>query len=308
MQSLQFGIDLGGTKTELIVLDRDGKARFRQRVSTPATNYNAIVQTITSLVSKAELELGVDATSLGVGAPGTPFGSEGRLKNANTTCLIGKPLATDLRAALGIPIVVENDANCLVLSEAKDGAGANAAIVFGVILGTGVGGALVINGKLVNGPNRIAGEWGHNPLPRWFDSKHGHPCPRRCYCGLDDCIETYLCGRGLIQTYNALLPSEPGQLTTHAIVHAAKAGQQPAQQALSQYFDALSDCLATVINVVDPDIIVFGGGLSQLPGLCESVHSRLPARVFGADMATRLAIAMHGDSSGVRGAAWLTEA
>lgn len=310
MQNLQFGIDLGGTKTELIVLDQTGQTRFRQRVPTPANDYQAILQTIAALVRRAETDLATSASALGVGAPGTPFGKEGRLKNANTVCLIGQPLATDLQQVLKIPVVVENDANCLVLSEATDGAGADASIVFGVILGTGVGGGLVINGHLVNGPNRITGEWGHNPLPRWFDLEHGPSHSRPCYCGLNDCIETYLCGRGLSQTYDALQQSSSLSLTATvtptAIARAAQAGDDLAQRALDHYVDALSQALATVINIIDPNMIVFGGGLSQLPSLCDRVYSKLSRHVFGADLHTRLATAKHGDSSGVRGAAWLT--
>ena len=317
MQTFQFGIDLGGTKTELIVLDAAGAPRFRQRVATPAADYHAILQAIVDLVRRAESALGEPAKALGVGAPGTPFGVQGRLKNANTTCLIGQPVATDLQALLQIPVHVENDANCLVLSEATDGAGAGANIVFGVILGTGVGGGLAINGHLVNGPNRITGEWGHNPLPRWFEQTHqGYQAPeapeasrpRPCYCGLSDCIETYLCGRGLSQTYKDLQPQPAEPVTATAIAKAASQGDLLAKMALDRYFDALSQSLATVINVVDPDIIVFGGGLSQLPGLCDAVQRRLSKYVFGKDMQTKLATAIHGDSSGGRGAAWLTRA
>ena len=314
MQTLQFGIDLGGTKTELIVLDEAGQTRFRQRVPTPATDYAAILQAIVGLVRHAESDLGQTARALGVGAPGTPFGPEGRLKNANTTCLIGQPLATDLQALLSIPVAVENDANCLVLSEATDGAGAGANIVFGVIIGTGVGGGLTIDRQLVNGPNRITGEWGHNPLPRWFEQTHQTAKSRPCYCGLHDCIETYLCGRGLAQTHAELEPTTAQTLSPSAIAQAASQGDPIASAALSHYYDALAQSLSTVINVVDPDIIVFGGGLSQLPGLCDAVHARLSDHVFGsagankaqARVQTRLATAMHGDSSGVRGAAWLT--
>lgn len=306
MQTLKFGIDLGGTKTELIVLDQDGQCHLRKRIATPASDYQAILKAIVSLIRHAETELGTQAQAVGIGAPGTPFGLEGRLKNANTTCLIGQPLASDLQRLLDIPVVVENDANCLVLSEATDGAGAGAKVVFGVILGTGVGGGLAVNGELVNGPNRITGEWGHNPLPRWFDKPDHHRLPRTCYCGLTDCIETYLSGKGLSVTYQALDSALHQSLAATAIAQAAQAGEKTAQTALNRYFDALSQSLATVINVVDPDVIVFGGGLSQLPDLCTAVQMRLSNHVFGTDMQTRLELAVHGDSSGVRGAAWLT--
>lgn len=306
VQTFQFGIDLGGTKTELIVLDRVGLIRFRQRVPTPAYDYQAILQTIVSIVRQAEATLGATAQALGIGAPGTPYGSDGRLKNANTTCLIGQPLATDLQNLLAIPVIVENDANCLVLSEATDGAGSDAVTVFGVILGTGVGGGLVVNKQLVNGPNRITGEWGHNPLPRWFKQKNTATSGRQCYCGLEDCIETYLSGQGLSLTHQRLNQEIDKALTAQEIVLAAQAGDATAQAAIEHYVDALSQSLATVINVIDPDIIVFGGGLSQLPSLCAGVQTRLSGHVFGGDVQTRLAVATHGDSSGVRGAAWLT--
>lgn len=302
---LQFGIDLGGTKTELIVMDQAGQALLRERLPTPAHHYDEILQTIIELVHNAQTKLSAKAAALGVGAPGTPFGPEGRLKNANTTCLIGQPLALDLASKLEIPVVVENDANCLVLSEATDGAGANYGSVFGVILGTGVGGGLAIEGKLINGPNRITGEWGHNPLPRW----HPHAstqAPRDCYCGLKDCIETYLSGQGLTLTYREV-GAEPGWAPdAQAIAAAALAGDPFALSALSRYFEALSQSLATVINVIDPDVIVLAGGLSQLPEICQAVGQRLPHHVFGGDMHTRVVQAQHGDSSGVRGAAWLT--
>jgi fructokinase len=303
---LQFGIDLGGTKTELIVLRSDGHTALRERLATPAHSYDAILETIVTLVDQAQLRLNVQAQALGVGAPGTPFGPEGRLKNANTTCLINQRLADDLSARLSIPVVVENDANCLVLSEATDGAGAGATMVFGVILGTGVGGGLAVNGQLLNGPNRITGEWGHNPLPRWFGMHASALTPRDCYCGLQDCIETYLSGSGLKQTYLQICDSPELACDAQSIARAASAGDRAATAALSCYFDALSQSLATVINVVDPDAIVLAGGLSQLPGLIPAVEQRLTQHVFGQDMQTRLLLAKHGDSSGVRGAAWLT--
>ena len=307
MNNLQFGIDLGGTKTEIIVLDDNGHKHFGQRVPTPADSYPDILQTMAALVAQAEQALATKAKHLGVGAPGTPFGHQGRLKNANTTCLIGQPLAADLQSLLNIPVTVENDANCLVLSEATDGAGANASVVFGVILGTGVGGALAINGQLVNGPNRITGEWGHNPLPHG-SGQMASLNPRPCYCGLTDCIETYLCGKGLCQTYSDVNPDLMPMHNASLIAKAAIAADPRAEQALNRYWDMLSQSLATVINVVDPEVIVFAGGLSQLPGLCTEVHARLSKHVFGKDMHTRLALATHGDASGVRGAAWLSQA
>ena len=307
VNNLQFGIDLGGTKTEIAVLDGNGQVQFGARIPTPSQDYQAILQAIVSLVHQAQLALSVDAQALGVGAPGTPFGAQGRLKNANTTCLIGQALATDLQALLQIPVAVANDANCLVLSEATDGAGADAPVVFGVILGTGVGGGLTVNQKLVNGPNRISGEWGHNPLPHWFTDRHGASPARACYCGQSDCIETYLSGKGLCQTYAELNPGSAVLSDASAIALAATQADLAAMQTLEHYYDALSQALATVINVVDPDVVVFGGGLSQLPGLCDALAQRLPKHVFGGDVYTKLAIAHHGDASGVRGAAWLSQ-
>ena len=306
-RDLQFGIDLGGTKTEIMVLDSDGQVRFGARVATPSQDYQVILQTIASLVRQAQVALSAKAPALGVGAPGTPFGAEGRLKNANTTCLIGQPLATDLQALLQIPVAVANDANCLVLSEATDGAGADAAVVFGVILGTGVGGGLCVHQQLVDGPNRISGEWGHNPLPHWFTEQHGSSPARACYCGKSNCIETYLSGKGLCETHAELNPAPLALTDASAIAMAAAEGDQAAQQTLNRYYDALAQALATVINVVDPDVMVFGGGLSKLPGLCDALSLRLPQHVFGGDVHTRLALARHGDASGVRGAAWLSQ-
>lgn len=306
MTTRQFGVDLGGTKTELIVLDENGTQLFRQRIATPSHSYVAILDTICRLVRLAERCVG-PAEALGIGAPGTPDGNEGRIKNANTTCLIGQPLALDLAKKLDIPVAIENDANCLALSEAMDGAAAGAHSVFGVILGTGVGGALVVNGQLINGPNRITGEWGHMPLPRMKTDPvalHGH---RRCYCGLDDCVETYLSGQGLSVTYQRLRSTDFTPTSAQEIASKAKSGDARAQRAMSDYVDQLAASLAVVINIVDPDIIVFGGGLSQIANLCDHLHTRLVNNVFSPDVRTKLVTAMHGDSSGVRGAAWLTK-
>ena len=307
MTALQFGIDLGGTKTEVIVLDSLGQTRFRQRVPTPARQYDAIISTIADLVKQAEHVLKTKASALGVGAPGTPYGEQGLIKNANTTCLIGQPLALDLSAALGIPVMVENDANCLTLSEATDGSGAGAACVFGVILGTGVGGGLVVRGHLVNGPNRITGEWGHNPMP----IRGGHPrsdrISRPCYCGLHDCVETYLCGRGLLTTYHELTDDRSVSISAGQVAERATQGDPLCQAALDQYVEDLSLALSGVINIIDPDVVVFGGGLSKLSGICDQVNRRLRAYIFSDEPQTVLRIAKHGDSSGVRGAAWLTQ-
>lgn len=301
MNGLQFGIDLGGTKTELIVLDDAGRQRFRQRVATPSHSYDAILQCICTLVDTAQKKIG-NARALGIGAPGTPFGPQGLIKNANTTCLIGRALGNDLQNMLGIPVVIENDANCLALSEAVDGAASSARCVFAVILGTGVGAGLVVNKQLINGPNRITGEWGHNPMPRWGDRGPLQYASRMCYCGMNDCIETFLCGKGLALTHKEIA----GQtLDASIIAKEALNGNPSCKQTIDIYFDQLSASLATVINIVDPDVIVFGGGLSQIDGLCQTVFERLPRYVFSDQVHTELVVAQHGDSSGVRGAAWL---
>lgn len=307
MTALQFGIDLGGTKTELIVLDEQGQTLRRQRMPTPAADYDAIISTIELLVRQAEQSLQTRASALGVGAPGTPYGEQGLIKNANTTCLIGRALAQDLTLRLGIPVIVENDANCLVLSEATDGAGAGADCVFGVILGTGVGGGLVVRGHLVNGPNRITGEWGHNPLPIRKGYSPLHRPSRLCYCGLPDCVETYLCGRGLLDTHRDIGNEQTEPRSADELAQWAARGDASCQAALNQYFMDLSLALSSVINTVDPDVVVFGGGLSKLAGLCDETARHLETFVFSNEVRTQFRVANHGDSSGVRGAAWLTQ-
>ncbi len=237
--------------------------------------------------------------SVGVGIPGVPSPATGLVKNANTTCLIGRPFDRDLAARLGRPVRLANDANCFVMSEAADGAAAGARTVFGVILGTGVGGGLVIDGRIVVGANAIAGEWGHNPLPWPSDAERPG---RRCYCGQHGCIETFLSGPGLAADF---AESTGRSLGAPEIVDAAGRGDAAAGAALERYEDRLARALATVINVVDPDVIVLGGGLSNLAQLYEAVPRRWAAYVFSDAVMTRLVQADHGDSSGVRGAAWL---
>ena len=289
----RFGIDLGGTKTEIIALQGSDE-RLRRRLPTPQGDYAATLQTIAQLVRQAEHELG-SSGSVGIGIPGTRSPDHGRIKNANSVCLIGQDLQGDLEQLLQRPIRLANDADCFTLSEASDGAGAGADSVFGVILGTGVGGGIVIHGRLLGGPNAIAGEWGHNALP-WRCPADGPS--RRCYCGLDDCIETFLSGPGWAAR-SAL------GLTAEQLAKAAQAGEPAAQQALQHYCEQLARSLASVINILDPQVIVLGGGLSNTPALYQQVPPLLVRHVFSDQINTRLLPARHGDSSGVRGAAWL---
>lgn len=289
----RFGIDLGGTKTEIIALQGSDE-RLRRRLPTPQGDYAATLQTIAQLVRQAEHELG-SSGSVGIGIPGTRSPDHGLIKNANSVCLIGQDLQGDLEQLLQRPIRLANDADCFALSEASDGAGAGADSVFGVILGTGVGGGIVIHGRLLGGPNAIAGEWGHNALP-WRCPADGPA--RRCYCGLDDCIETFLSGPGWA------VRSALG-LTAEQLASAAQAGEPAAQQALQHYCEQLARSLASVINILDPQVIVLGGGLSNIPALYQQVPPLLVRHVFSDQVNTRLLPARHGDSSGVRGAAWL---
>lgn len=291
--SLKLGIDLGGTKTEIIAL-QNGQPVIRRRAPTPQGDYQKTVGLIASLVEDCERELGQQG-SLGVGIPGTRSPDHGRIKNANSQCLIGQDLQADLEQRLQRPVRLANDADCFTLSEACDGAGAGAPSVFGVILGTGVGGGLVVRQQLLGGPNAITGEWGHNPLP-WRRTDDGPV--RRCYCGQDDCIETFLSGPGWAAR------SELG-LEASVIVPAAQSGNPAAQQALNRYCDQLARGLASVINLIDPHVIVLGGGLSNTAELYQQVVPLLPRYVFSDQVNTRLLPAKHGDSSGVRGAAWL---
>lgn len=291
--ALRLGIDLGGSKIEIIALHH-GQPVLRRRCATPQGNYAETLNAIGSLVHACERELAASAC-VGIGIPGARSPATGLIKNANSTCLIGQDLAGDLERLLKRPIRLANDADCFALSEACDGAGAGADSVFGVILGTGVGGGIVINGRLLSGPNAIAGEWGHNPLP-WRQPSDG--AVLRCYCGLDDCIETFLSGPGWAARSNLGLSAD-------ALAQAAANGEANAQQALRRYADQLARSLASVINILDPEVIVLGGGLSNIAELYDWVAPLLPRYVFSDQVNTRLVPAQHGDSSGVRGAAWL---
>jgi fructokinase len=295
---MRIGIDLGGTKIEAIALDDDGGTLLRQRILSPRDDYDATLEAVVRLVRTIEKDL-ADVGTIGVGIPGTISPASGLVKNANSTWLIGRPLAEDLTTRIGRPIRFANDANCFAVSEATDGAGAGAAVVFGVIVGTGTGGGIVVRGQLTAGLNGIAGEWGHNPLP-WPgpDEWPGPPC----YCGRSGCIETFLSGPGLARDYR-----EPGAGNVSALDIAARAekGEPQALACLDRYEDRMARALASVINVLDPDVIVLGGGLSNVDRLYQAVPRRWGPFVFSDRVDTRLARAAHGDSSGVRGAAWL---
>lgn len=295
---MRIGVDLGGTKTELIALADDGTVRLRRRMPTPAGDYAATVALIAAMVAQAEAALGARA-SVGIGTPGSVSPVSGLMRNANSTCLNGRPLKQDLEAALGREIRIANDANCFALSEAVDGAGQGGAVVFGVILGTGVGGGVVVNGQVLNGANGIAGEWGHNPLPPGEDGEGVAPA---CYCGRRGCVETWLSGPALAADH---LRVTGEALTPEAIVARAAAGDAACEATLLRYETRLARALAGVINLLDPDVIVLGGGLSSLDRLYRNVPLRWTPHVFSDAIATRLRPPLHGDSSGVRGAAWL---
>ena len=295
---MRIGIDLGGTKIEGVALDHAGAELLRHRVPTPAAHYDSILAEIKNLVLHLESHLG-KADSVGVGTPGAISAVTGLLKNSNTTCLNGQPLDVDLERILGREIQLANDANCFALSEAIDGAAAGARCVFGVILGTGVGGAICIGQQPVIGANSIAGEWGHNPMPWPTDQERpGRPC----YCGRQGCLETFLSGEGLAIDYETL-GGAPCQ--ADAIAAQAQAGERLAQQAITRYEQRLAKALAPIINVIDPDVIVLGGGVSNISRLYERVPELWKDWVFSDSITTRLVQNQHGDSSGVRGAAML---
>jgi fructokinase len=295
---MRIGIDLGGTKIEIVALGDAGDELVRRRVPSPAHDYAAIVETIARLVEDVERERGVRG-SVGVGTPGIPSRASGLMKNANSTVLIGRPLERDLSERLQRPVRLANDANCFALSEAADGAARDADSVFGVILGTGVGGGIVIGGRPLVGANAIAGEWGHNPLP--WPAAEELPGPP-CYCGKRGCIETFLSGPGLARDHRVAGGAESDGA---AIAAAAARGDPAARATLERYCDRLARSLATVIDVLDPDAIVLGGGVSNIAALYSELPRRLPAYVFSDAVATRVLAALHGDASGVRGAARL---
>lgn len=297
----RIGIDLGGTKIEAAVVDDAGCVRARRRIPTPVQDYRGTVNAIIALVRAMEQDIGTTA-SVGIGIPGAISPITGLVKNANSTWLIGRPLQHDVEAALGRPARLANDANCFALSEATDGAAAAAETVFGVILGTGVGGGIALRRQILVGANAIAGEWGHNPLP--WPALDEMPGPR-CYCGRLGCLETFLSGPALSADHHR----RTGQsLSAPEIADAAEHGDAKCRATLERYMDRLARGLASVINLIDPDVVVLGGGLSGISALYDEVPRRWARYVFSDRVVTRLLPPVHGDSSGVRGAAWLWRA
>ncbi len=298
---MRIGIDLGGTKIEAIALADSGHELFRQRIPTPRNDYPQTLQAIASLVQRAE-QVTAQSGSVGVGIPGTLSPFTGRVKNANSVWLNGQPLDQDLSALLARPVRIANDANCLAVSEATDGAGAGLNMVFAVIIGTGCGAGLALNGQVHTGNNGIAGEWGHNPLP-WQDADERlfqHEVP--CYCGKDGCIETFISGTGFTTDYQRLSGQ---QRSGSEIVRLAEQQDARAEQALERYEMRLAKSLAQVINQLDPDVVVLGGGMSNVQRLYQHLPALITDWIFGGECMTPIRQAQHGDSSGVRGAAWL---
>ncbi|UCE89572.1 MAG: ROK family protein [Pseudomonadota bacterium] len=295
---MRIGIDLGGTKIEGIALADTGAQLLRQRVDAPRGDYHQTISAVRALVARLETKLGQRGT-VGVGIPGAISATSGLIKNANSTWLIGNPLDQDLAAALERPVRVANDANCFAISEATDGAGRDAAVVFGVIIGTGTGAGIAVDRHILTGANAIAGEWGHNPLP-W--PQHDEMPGSSCYCGKRGCIETWLSGPGLTRDF-----AQHGgrELDPPDIVTLAEQGDAKAESALQRYEDRMARALANVINVLDPDVVVLGGGMSNITRLYPNVPRRWARYIFSDEVCTQLRAPAHGDSSGVRGAAWL---
>jgi fructokinase len=295
---MRIGIDLGGTKITAIAIDDSGRECFRQRIQTPP-DYAGLIQSLQQLVYKIEASLGCSGT-VGFGTPGSISSLSGTMKNCNSSYLNGKALKQDIETVLGREVRLANDANCFALSEATDGVAKGADVVFGVILGTGVGGGIVVNRHSLVGPNSIAGEWGHNPLPDLgveFDNDH-----RACYCGRENCIETYLSGPGLSISYE----KHSGQiLTALDIARAAASGEQAALKMIELYQRQLAAALSVVINIVDPDVVVLGGGVSNISSLYSVIPELWKSTIFSDRVETQLLPAQYGDDSGVRGAAWL---
>jgi fructokinase len=295
---LRIGVDLGGTKIEFVALERDGRELHRHRIATPRLEYEGTVRAIAEAVEGIEKKLGRTAT-VGIGIPGTISTKTSLVKNANSTWLNGKPFDRDLSRALGREVRCANDANCLAVSEATDGAGAGKHVIFAVILGTGCGGGIAVDGRVHSGSNGVAGEWGHNTLP-WMRPEE-YPGPP-CYCGRNGCIESWISGTGLAADYER---ATKVSLKGPEIIVRSAAGEPAALAALDRFEDRLTRGLAQVINLLDPEVIVLGGGASQIPRIYQNVPGRLKEYVFGREAETQVLPAKHGDASGVRGAAWL---
>lgn len=295
---MRIGIDLGGTKIEGVVLDSTGKEVVRSRISSPKGCYSKTLDAIAKLVDEIDPMPGKHAP-IGIGIPGTVSPATGLVKNANSTWLIGHPIDRDLSARLDRPVRVANDANCFAISEATDGAGRDAGTVFGVIIGTGVGGGLVVNGEVVTGANAVSGEWGHTPLP-WMTAEE-YP-GATCYCGRHGCIETFVSGPAF---ETAFAQTTGRKLNAAEIAEAAEAGESDAGMALDRFEDQLGRALTVLINVIDPDVIVLGGGLSNIARLYENLPANVARYAFSDAVHTPIVPAVHGDSGGVRGAAWL---
>ncbi|MCW2474807.1 MULTISPECIES: fructokinase [unclassified Symbiopectobacterium] len=298
---MRIGIDLGGTKTEVIALGDNGETLFRHRLPTPRDDYQATLQTIVTLVNEAEKATGMNG-SVGVGIPGTLSPLSHHVKNANSVWLNDQPLDNDLSVLLQRPVRLANDANCLAVSEAVDGAGAGLDVVFAIIIGTGCGAGIALNGRAHAGRNGIAGEWGHNPLPWQNEQERQFAQAVPCYCGQRGCIETFISGTGFAADYR--------HVTGHAcngetIVSLARQGDSAAEQALKRYEQRLAKSIAHVINLVDPDVVVLGGGMSNVPRFYQTLPALIAPWIFGRECTTPIRQATHGDSSGVRGAAWL---
>ena len=294
---MRIGVDVGGTKLEIVAIDGSGAVVLRRRVPTPRGSYEGTLEAIRLLVADAETQVG--RSTVGIGMPGAISPATGLVKNANSTWLIGRPFGVDLSTVLAREVRLANDANCLALSEATDGAAAGRSPVFGVILGTGVGGGLAIDGRIVVGANAVGGEWGHNPMP--WPTPAEWPGPA-CYCGKTGCIETLLSGPGLERDY---AQAAGGRLSALEISAAATRGESRALETLRQYEDRLARALSVVVNIVDPEVIVVGGGVSNIDHIYEAVPRLWKSFVFSDRVQTQLVRAKHGDSSGVRGAAWL---
>ncbi len=295
---LRLGIDLGGTKIAGIILDGAGNTRAEARVPTPRGDYPGTLRAVADLVARLEAEAG-GPCSVGIGMPGAISARTGLVKNANSIWLNGRPFLADIADALGRPVRVENDANCLAVSEAVDGAAAGAEVVWAIILGTGVGSGIALRGRALSGRDRIAGEWGHNPLPAPTDAERPGP---PCYCGRSGCIETWLSGPGLAADH----ARRTGAGTTgEAVIAAFRAGDPAARASVAAYLDRLGRSVAHVVNILDPDVIVIGGGLSRVPELIDPLPQAVAPHVFSDAFDTPVRPSLHGDASGVRGAAWL---